>query len=126
MSLSLLAFLSFSAIYFSEKSIIISPEVSPIQISTKQNLPSDEYSVAGRIRLHTDAASITPEANPDSNAEIPLLSFLKGAKAISEPAVVPTSGNKAPIKTFIYKKITPVLFYAEVIFMLLFKFINTF
>ena len=43
------------------------PAIKPITAGIKENLPSELLaSIAGIIRLHTLAASITPPAKPES------------------------------------------------------------
>ena len=77
--------------------------------STKLNLPREEYSIAGNSKLHTDAATITPEAKPESIDDILSSSFLKDTNAAKAPKVVPKRGIKAPDKTLKSKEITPVV-----------------
>ena len=71
------------------------PNHIPITTGTKDSLPiSDVYSNAGIIRLHIEAATITPAANPSKircNNELKSF-FIKNTQ--QAPKQVPTKGIK--------------------------------
>ena len=54
-------------------------------------------SIAGMSNDHTDAATITPEAKPNSDfcSRMDISSFIKNTKA--EPSIVPNSGIRSPM-----------------------------
>lgn len=101
--------------------------------TSKNTIPSKNPTVAGTHSTifcvfaisidgiksdHTDAAIITPEANPNNNFSIFLFILFFIRKTIAEPNVVPKNGINSPYNIFIfihtpYKKIT--IFYGKYI-----------
>ncbi len=66
----------------------------------KDNLPIEEdCSMAGTIKLHMDAATITPAANPVSARRTVIPRSLRSRKTHADPAVVPIKGINNPIMT---------------------------
>ena len=73
----------------------------PASAGTNEKLKSfAEESIAGKRRLHTDAAVITPAAKPSSAHSVlfRISFFIKNAQA--DPSAVPNSGNNTPKKIF--------------------------
>ena len=83
----------------SKKSI---PTAMPTAAGIKANLPRfEELCIAGIISDQTEAASITPDANPKRNFwSFWFISFFN-RKTQAEPKVVPSSGINRPIIIFI-------------------------
>ena len=74
------------------------PSQNPIKAGMNESLPiPSDCSIAGMIRLHTDAATITPPAKPDrafcNCMLIPF--FIKNTQA--PPAEVPIKGINKPV-----------------------------
>ena len=73
------------------------PSQKPIKAGRNASLPmSADCSIAGMIRLHTDAATITPQANPESAfcSRMSRPFFMKKTQAL--PAAVPAKGINKP------------------------------
>jgi hypothetical protein len=78
------------------------PSQNPINAGRKENAPRfSDCSIAGIRRLQTDAATITPAANPVSaRCTLSLsVSFIRNTHAA--PNDVPKNGIKIPQNTFI-------------------------
>ena len=74
------------------------PSQKPTNAGTQARRPmADDSSIAGTMRLQTDAATITPAANPVSARSTAWLSRPRMRKTMAAPAVVPASGIARPI-----------------------------
>ena len=77
------------------------PIQNPITAGTNAHLPiALVCSIAGIIRLQTDAATITPAANPVKALWTAVLKFLFMKKTQPAPAEVPINGINSPHTTF--------------------------
>ena len=74
------------------------PNRKPMAAGTTDHLPlSASISIAGMSKDHTEAATITPEAKPNSDfcTRGDISAFIKKTKA--EPSTVPNSGIRSPM-----------------------------
>jgi hypothetical protein len=83
----------------SRRSRNIIPAQNPTNAGRNASLPNpSDCSIDGTRRLHTDAATMTPEANPVSARSTcrPILFFIRKTQA--DPRDVPRKGTINPIK----------------------------
>ena len=74
------------------------PIKNPTAAGTTDHAPLSAFSsIAGMSNDQTDAATITPEANPNNNFcnRTDISSFIR--KTNAEPSIVPNSGSRIPI-----------------------------
>ena len=73
------------------------PSHSPTNAGTNAQSPiADDCAMAGISKLHTDAATITPAANPVSARCTPTASVLRIKNTHAAPTAVPTNGISIP------------------------------
>ena len=73
------------------------PAQNPINAGRKASRPLSEHcSIAGTIRLHIEAATMTPAANPVSALWTPILRSFFRKNTQAAPSDVPTNGIRSP------------------------------
>ena len=88
------------------------PNRNPTAAGITLHLPlSASISIAGMSNDHTDAATITPEAKPNSDfcTRADISSFIK--KTNAEPSIVPSSGISSPITNVVVIVSKGITFY---------------
>ena len=79
------------------------PNIKPTAAGTQAAFPcSSAISMDGINNDQTEAAIITPDANPNRIFSTFLFSLFFIRNTIAEPSVVPKNGINNPVNTFIY------------------------
>ena len=87
------------------------PKINPTAAGIHATFPcSAAMSIAGMRSDHTEAATITPAANPINNFSIFLFIWFLMKKTIAEPSVVPIKGIITPAATLISMLFSPFFF----------------